>query len=227
VRLFVALELPRSARLALAAWAGERVDDAIWRGPARGACGSDPARGRLRAVPAANLHVTLCFLGERPDASAHGVGEAVAAGAAGTEALALTITGSLWLPPRRPRVLAVGCDGPGLAALQARVTAALVTAGWYAPERRPYRGHVTVARMVGAGGSGPPSSPGAPPPLGFTAGTVAVLRSHLGEGPVRYEPLARVRLGALPAAGDGSAAQGWLARRHRAVRTMETRQRNE
>ena len=51
MRLFVALELPPAPRSALAGWGARAV-------------AGDPA---LRAVAAPALHVTLHFLGERPD----------------------------------------------------------------------------------------------------------------------------------------------------------------
>src|SRR5207302_892374 len=97
------------------------------------------------------LHATLCFLGWSS------VGEIEQIGAACSEAVgerlppALTFTGPLWLPRRRPRVLAVGLeDGSrALEEIQAALTAALTAGGWYEPERRPYLPHVTVARAAG------------------------------------------------------------------------------
>ena len=62
----------------------------------------------------------------------------------------LALGGALWLAPRRPHVLTVAVeDADGaLAALQARVVEALAeAAGRDEPERRPFRPHVTVARV--------------------------------------------------------------------------------
>ncbi|HET9102865.1 MAG TPA: RNA 2',3'-cyclic phosphodiesterase [Solirubrobacteraceae bacterium] len=216
--MFVALELPATVALGLSAWAQELAAEGV------------------RPVAAADLHVTLCFLGETAAASVDALGEAVAGAVGGAGPVALSVSGGLWLPRRRPRVLAVGVDGPGLGALQARVAAALVAGGWYEPERRPYLGHVTVARVrfrgagpvraargsaaaagpaappgpAGGRGSaaaaGPAAPPGpaaaapavAPPALTFAADTVAVVRSHLGSGPARYEPLTRIALSGPP-----------------------------
>jgi 2'-5' RNA ligase len=91
----------------------------------------------------------------------------------------------------------VGSEGTvegldALGALQARVAVALVAGGWYAAERRPFLAHVTVARIQG-GGSRPGMAGGrapATPEDRFEAGHVALIRSHLGAGPARYERLA-------------------------------------
>jgi 2'-5' RNA ligase len=51
LRLFVALDLPEPARAALAAFRSEMADPAVWR-----------------PVPDEALHLTLAFLGHRPEA---------------------------------------------------------------------------------------------------------------------------------------------------------------
>ena len=101
----------------------------------------------LRRVPAASLHVTLAFLGERPDAEADALGAAVAGAASPVGGL--RVGAPAWLPPRRPGVLAVDLvDGDGACArLQAAVATALADLGAFRPERRPFRPHVTVARV--------------------------------------------------------------------------------
>jgi 2'-5' RNA ligase len=90
-------------------------------------------------------------------------------------------------------VLAVElADGDGaLAALQRDVGAMLVDAVGWAPERRPFLAHVTVARVRAR-----PPEVGEPPEGGpFAATAVTLFRSHLGRGGSRYEALARVPLG--------------------------------
>lgn len=178
-RLFVALELPAEVRTRLAAGAASS---------ARG----DPA---LRAVAADALHLTLCFLGSRPVTEIEPIGAALArcAGPAPT----LRLGEVIWLPARRPRVLAVAILDPDGSAgdLQRRVAARLAAGGWHRPERRAFRPHVTVAR-VRRGERPRQAAPPVPDPAGFRCDAVTLFRSHLGGGPARYEALARVPLGA-------------------------------
>jgi len=176
-RLFVALELPASAREALAAW-GTRCADA------------DSA---LRALHEDVLHLTLCFLGSRPEGEVAAIGAAVAR-CAGPAPL-LSLAGVEWLPPSRPRVLAVGVedrDG-ALGGLQEQVAQALAAGGRQRPKGRRFHPHVTVAR-VRRGQRPRQAGPRAPALEGLRCDAVTLFRSHLGGGPARYEALARVRL---------------------------------
>ena len=92
-RLFVALDLP---------------------GGGAGGAGGVPRRGPIRGVwrPVADeaLHVTLAFLGHRPEGSSERAGAVVRACAGPAADLALGP--ALLLPPRRARVLSVGGRGP-------------------------------------------------------------------------------------------------------------------
>lgn len=175
MRLFVALEPPPAVRAALAAWAREAV-------------GEDP---QLRLVAPEALHLTLAFLGERPDADAQLLAPALAR-ALGRglvpprDAHALE---PLWLAPRRPHVLTVAVADPAglLGDLQARIVAAVSGALDWEPERRAFRPHVTVARVrrnqhVRPRGLPPlPAAARAP----WTTGGVTLLRSAGGQ----YEPV--------------------------------------
>jgi 2'-5' RNA ligase len=173
VRLFVALELPPAARDALAAWATELELPFV------------------RRVGEEALHLTLCFLGERPDADPvrAAVGGVLAAAA---PAGPLRVTATRWLPRGRPRVLAVELDDPGgaLATVSAELHAALEVAR----EHRRFLPHITVGRVRGAVRRPPATSPPDISPI--TAGPVSLIRSHLDGGPVRYERIAEWTLGA-------------------------------
>jgi RNA 2',3'-cyclic 3'-phosphodiesterase len=96
----------------------------------------------------------------------------------------------LWLPRRRPRVLAVSLeDAEGaLARLQAVVSAALVAGGWYAPESRPFLAHVTVARVARDARVRAPALP-ALPAGPVACSRVTLYRSRLSPAGARYEPL--------------------------------------
>jgi RNA 2',3'-cyclic 3'-phosphodiesterase len=185
-RLFVALELPLSARSALSEWR-----DDVLRG-----------RSGLRAVPVDALHVTLCFLGHRWADEVAAIGAACDV-VAGEDAVSLSIGRAVWLPPRRPGVLAVELvdERDRLGHVQATLSRALQGGGWYAPESRPFFPHVTVAR-VGKGTRVRREELPAPPALSLTASTVTLFRSRLGPGGARYEALHSVTLGASPGAAD-------------------------
>lgn len=178
LRLFVALELPAPALAALAEFRAAAADPAVWRPVA------DPS-----------LHLTLAFLGRRPASDVDAVSTALVGCDRPPPRLALG--GGRRLPPRRPRVLCAEVEDPDgtLAALQGELSASLAAAGVYEPEARPFRPHVTVARL--RSGARAPRGPVHPPPapLGFTAEHITLCASLPGPAGARYDPLARVALG--------------------------------
>ena len=142
-------------------------------------------------VPPADLHLTLVFLGERS------VDDAVAAGAVlkARRLGPLHTAGALWLPPRRPGVLAVALrKHPKLTALQRELTEALANAIGLAPDRHRFRPHVTLARVPR--GTRPDRALDPPPPIfSFQSPSLTLYHSWNGPGgPVRYDPVARVAL---------------------------------
>jgi 2'-5' RNA ligase len=176
LRLFVALDLPDPVRDALAALAAA-ADPNVWR-----------------PVKPDGLHVTLAFLGARPPADVATI-ESLLAAERATPAPVLALAEAEVLPPRRGRVLTARIDDPsgGLAALQARLSAALAQAGLYTPEKRPFHPHATVARLRPH--ARPPRSAGLPlEPLGFAPEAVTLYVSRLHPKGARYEPLARAAL---------------------------------
>lgn len=185
-RLFVALELPASARDILARWRGSALRDI-------------PA---LRPVPVEHLHATLCFLGSRPASQISEIAAACGV-VAGEPVLEPRLGEPAWLPARRPRVLAVRLeDASGaLARVQGALASALVAGGWYAPESRPFLGHVTVARMAKDARIKPPRLE-PPPAVDVRCSRVTLYRSRLGSGGARYEPLGSVELGSESGAAD-------------------------
>lgn len=148
----------------------------------------------LRAVDREALHVTLCFLGSVPAARAAAVGEACSV-VAGRPVRHLRAAGALWLPRRRPRVLAVGFEDQlgELGAVQAELAGALEAAGLFQPEHRAFLPHVTLAR-VRTGARVRPRDLEAPVLGEFDGQHVTLYRSHLGRGPARYEALQRIEL---------------------------------
>jgi 2'-5' RNA ligase len=164
LRLFVALDLPTEVRDALAALAS---DPAVWR----------------RVAPE-SLHITLAFLGSRAPEDVPEL--------PGGPAPRLRLGGVLLLP----RVLTVAIEDPDgtLAALQARVAAALVAAGVYAPEKRPFRPHVTIARLRPRTRA-PRETTLAVDQLQFRGEAVTLYASRLHPSGARYEALSRASLG--------------------------------
>ncbi len=178
MRLFVALEPPPGVREALAAWA-------------RGAVGEDP---ELRLVAPGALHLTLAFLGERPDADVDALAPelARALGRASPPRDAHVLE-PLWLAPRRPHVLTVGVADPSglLGALQQRVVEACGRAVAWEPERRAFRPHVTLARVRRDARVRPRELPDLPAAarVPWATGGVTLLRSTPGAGGAQYEVL--------------------------------------
>jgi 2'-5' RNA ligase len=171
LRLFVALDLPEPVRDALAA-AGRPPDPDVWR----------------RVAPE-SLHVTLAFLGARPEEDVAKIAPVV-----GAERVAppLALGAVLLLPPRRARVLTVAIDGP-LGELQTRVSAGLEAAGVYTPEKRPFRAHVTIARLRPRVRP-PREAPLAIEPIAFAGAAVTLYVSRLHPHGARYEALASAPL---------------------------------
>jgi RNA 2',3'-cyclic 3'-phosphodiesterase len=176
LRLFVALDLPSAAVGALARFRDAAADPVVWR-----------------PLDAATFHVTLAFLGYRPEADVPVIAEVLDA-LAPRDPPALALADGLLLPPRRARVLTVALEDEGaLGELQTEVSDGLAAAGLYEPEARPFRPHVTVARLR-PGVRPPRTLATAPEPVAFTAGDVVLYRSRPGRGGARYEPLATRRL---------------------------------
>ena len=181
-RLFLALEPAAADRERLAAWR-----DALVAG-----------RDDLRPVAAESLHLTLVFLGYRPekeiDAIARGSFDAIGAAAAvDLDPLAVKP-----VPPRAPRLFALDLADPDgrAAAIQSAAEAALARDRFHTPEKRAWWPHVTLARVKRHARAAPLE---ADPPAGpLHADTVTLYRSLLRPQGALYEPLARLDLAPLP-----------------------------
>ena len=185
--MFVALDLPEGIRGELGEWGEEAL--------------ADPA---LRPVRPEFLHVTLAFLGYRPEKDVARVAAAVeeCAGAAPLVELGDPVA----RPPRRPRVFALPALSPGTEAIQARLSELLVAERLYEPEKRAFWPHVTVARVRPEGrGSrrpmrieNPPEELPPGPSRAFYGVRLTLYRSELQLEGARYVPMAQVE---LPGAG--------------------------
>jgi 2'-5' RNA ligase len=111
------------------------------------------AAARLRWVAPENLHLTLRFLGALADAQVARVVEAAREAAAAASPFEITLAGMGAFPSgRAPRAVWVGvADGADrLVALAASLEAALRRRR-LPPADRPFRPHLTVARVRGEG----------------------------------------------------------------------------
>jgi len=183
-RLFVALDLPDDLREGIVAWGIEAL--------------TDPA---LRPVAPESLHITLAFLGYRPEKEIERIAAAVEESAG--PAPWVDLRDPEQRPPRgRARVFALPAIAPGAEALQAGLAQRLVEEGFYEPEKRAFWPHVTVARVrPEARGSRRPavvSEPPGPLPPELSEPRIAVrmtlYRSVLQPSGAHYVPLAQVEL---------------------------------
>ena len=149
-----------------------------------------------RAVPSRNWHLTLRFLGSTPPALAARLVELLREADLGPP-FPLELGGLGAFPrPKRASVLWIGVSlgGPELGLLARTVEAAAREAG-FAPEQRPFAAHLTLSRLdpprdVTDAVTGIPAFGGR-----MTVGEVVLFRSHLGDGPARYEAVERFPLG--------------------------------
>lgn len=187
MRLFTALEIPDTWRVAAEAAAADL---------------SRRSRLDLRMSARSNSHLTVRFLGEVADNDVPALIAALEQLHASACELCLGALGTFGTA-ERTRVVWLGVDGATacLEALAGAVDAALVSAG-LALDPQPWRPHLTLARVRERASAAerralaelvrtlplPASKP-------FVADTLALYRSHLGNGPARYELLTQVRFG--------------------------------
>lgn len=185
LRLFIALDLPAPLRREVARW------------------GRDAFAGeRLRSVREESLHVTLAFLGSRPESEVEALARLVG-GMGRRPAPLLAFTGVAGVPAgRRPRLFALDAEAPEAMELQAELAERGREAGLIEPDERPFWPHVTVARVRsgrrgGAGERRPPQPPaGLPAALRkpFLGVRITLYRSLTSPAGAEYVPLAQVEL---------------------------------
>jgi len=180
-RLFVAVPIGEELRGTLR----DTVDG--WR--------SDEQVAGLRWTDPEGWHVTLAFLGETDAAAVPKIADRLAGVAASNEATTSRTGGLDAFPTRaRARVAWYGVVDPDgrIATLAADVSRAL---DLDATQR--LRPHLTLARARGdhvdlRSWLGSASAPAG----SLLVDRIELMRSHVGEGPVRYETVATIKLGA-------------------------------
>ncbi|MGD9330332.1 MAG: RNA 2',3'-cyclic phosphodiesterase [Desulfobacterales bacterium] len=161
---------------------------------------------RARWVRPAGMHLTLKFLGPLPPEKVAAVQAVLRAVAARHPALRLTVHGLGGFPNRRrPRVLWMGVSGDStpLVDLQRDIDDGLTTLGWL-PEKRSFRGHLTIARAKGRR----PFDPGIgkfltrcepSESVSFRGQNLGLYRSELRPAGAVYDIISQVALGASAA----------------------------
>ncbi|RJQ45257.1 MAG: RNA 2',3'-cyclic phosphodiesterase [Gaiellales bacterium] len=177
-RLFVAVDIPPEAVEGLVSWQQEHLS----------------AEAALRMTPAAQLHVTLAFIGqagERERGLAVGLMEQLAP----RRSFEVTLAALVGLPKgRSPRVVAARVDetSGALASLHDEVTSGLAARGIYRKEKRPWFPHVTIARARGRAGLDLAAIE--PEPVQFTAVRTTLYNSILKAGGALHKALKTVQL---------------------------------
>jgi RNA 2',3'-cyclic 3'-phosphodiesterase len=173
IRLFIGLRFPESTLEELERWQGDAFTDVR----------------DVRAVPRANLHITLAFLGHRPAGELQGIAESLREAAARATRPALAIR--RYRETRSVGMLVFGDEDGRAAAFAGDLHGRLEELGVYEREKRPWLPHATVVRFKRAPRLRPPL-----PDLGeVSPSEAAVYHSLLRRGGAQYEALETVRLG--------------------------------
>lgn len=194
-RLFVALDLPAEVLEGLGEWQRAEVS-------------ADPA---LRPSRTETLHITLVFLGYRPERAIERIAEAACGDLAMAAPLMTLRPRPVPVPRNRPRLYAIDADSDETMTLQSEIERRLVAGRLHKPEKRDFWPHLTVARVRSE--KPPPGRrrgkparverPPGPLPEGllepFRGVRVALYRSHLRSSGAEYESLAQTEL--LPPGG--------------------------
>jgi 2'-5' RNA ligase len=151
----------------------------------------------LRWVPAENWHVTVAFLGEVPVKSLARLGDAAEPVIQQCAPMRLNITAVEWFPSSlKPRLLTLRVEAnEALTGLQAELAAALRREGFHT-ENRPYRPHLTLARLKGSRKRFNP--PGLPHVNEFelSAEELYLFESVQGRRATSYRPVQRFEMAA-------------------------------
>jgi 2'-5' RNA ligase len=216
VRLFVALNLPDQFLDGLVAWQEEAFED----------------RRDLRVLSRYSLHITLVFLGYQAEKDVDRIAELSFSDE--SPPFKLQAEDIIEVPPRRPRLYAIGMEDKdgALGRFQSGVAARLEKEGLYEPEKRPFWAHLTVARFkqterhrTAGGPRGRPNRPsgGSSEPAGplpefpdelrepFEASRLTLYKSTLKPQGAEYEPLAKTDLSAQAGQADPLDASGEAA----------------
>jgi len=153
--------------------------------------------GEIRWANPAGIHLTLKFFGNISEDDMNTIASAVSPIAAGRKPLPLDIgTAGFFPDAKRPRILWLGTGGDvnGLVTFQAAIEDGLAVRG-FAKEERPFRPHLTIARIKSprgmTGASQLAENRNDYRAGSFVAGGVSLFRSTLSPKGAVYTELAR------------------------------------
>ena len=169
VRLFCALRLPEPVVRHLEDWGRREL--------------------RERIVPAQNLHITLAFLGHRPQDELPTIAEATRAAAAGAAPIVLEPVG--YRETRSVGMLVLSDANGAAAALADDLFGRLEAAGAYERESRLWLPHLTVIRFRAR----PRLAPSIPATGPFSPSDAAVYLSRLRSTGAQYDVVESFALG--------------------------------
>jgi 2'-5' RNA ligase len=171
LRLFLGLRLPGAVLDEIGRWQRERLPSGV------------------RVVPREHLHITLAFLGHRPEGELDAIRGALRDAAAGAGRIRLTPV--RYRETRSVGMLVLDDEGGEAARLAGEVQERLEELGVYRREARPWLPHLTIARWRAR-----PRLRLEPPAVGtFVPSDAAAYLSRLHPGGARYEVLESVALG--------------------------------
>jgi RNA 2',3'-cyclic 3'-phosphodiesterase len=181
-------EKPRNERLFIAVPLPRELLDFVQR-----AQKALPVSGNLRLLRPEQLHITLAFLGHVGPEKAATARDIVLSAPRDAGGMA-AITGFLMLPSaKRARVVSLALsDRDGvLGGLFENIMSGLEAAGVMQREKRPFRPHVTIARLRTPGPVQPMYESGTAP---YAVESVCLYRSELKRGGAEYTVVARADL---------------------------------
>lgn len=177
VRAFLAIQPPADIRASLSQKLTEvQIDGA-----------------ELRVVEQASIHLTIEFLGNTPNVLIHPLANLIERVVEGTSPFDLDVVRISAFPSNRPVVIAAElADSDALLDLVVNVRNGLKNMG-LEPETRPFRPHITVARIKGGRNRVRGFSLAAEHT--FTAAELILFKSDLSRSGARYARLHSARLG--------------------------------
>lgn len=147
-------------------------------------------RLQSQAVPVANLHATLCFIGAVPQEKLPRLCEVAAQVRGRPEELCFDAL-EYWAKPQILCATAPGTADSARAGELARAIGDAVTVAGFTPDLKPFRAHLTLARKVAAQRAAEHEWPGdLSPPLRLRCDRFVLMQSERGESGSIYSVVA-------------------------------------
>lgn len=155
-----------------------------------------PACPRAHWTRPDNLHLTLRFLGSCDPSKVDKITSAMAWAAALADPFSLRLSRPGWFSKGSEYILWLGVSGDTdpLRQLRSDLDTALKGAG-FAPEKEPFRPHITVARAVKDVDPAELCASAAPKPLGVRVPELVLMHSTRINDELTYVPIARAPIG--------------------------------